>query len=47
MRFFPATKVDYYNLVFSNYGVDRNWKWNFMSFFECLIKIVIEMTTDH
>ena len=35
------------NCKISNANVDRNWKWSFMSFFDCFKKIVTEMTTDH
>ena len=35
MKVGSAAKVYYYYLVFSNYGVDQNWKMKFISFFDC------------
>ena len=40
-------KVEYSYDVFSNEGVDKNWKWNFMSFVGCFIKIVTEITAHN
>ena len=41
MKVGSSAKVNYSYLVFSNAGVDRNWKMKFRSFFDCFKKFDI------